>query len=118
MMAKKFFAFFQTEEQFLRFLNDYIEKHPNVLRRHDAEIRHHSRIFAFDLATMALGRMGFGEKRLMRYNDTLESVVKDYLPKWMEDSKCDEEMIYSRELFERELKQHCRRAYVPEEERY
>ena len=75
----KFFAFFNTEEQFQKFMLKYIQEHPEVLRSHNEEIRHVSRVFAFDLSTMALGRMGFREKRFEKYDQSLSSVVDDYM---------------------------------------
>ena len=114
----KFFAFFQTEEQFLRFMLKYIEEHPETLRVHDEELRHFSRCFQADISTMALGRMGFREKRFQQYDEAMSGVAEDYMKLWSADLKDDKEMVYSRELFERELKQYCGRLYVPEPERY
>ena len=116
-LKNKFFAFFQTEEQFVRFALKYIKEHPAMLGKHDEDLRHFSRVFQSDICSMALGRMGFREKRFEQFDEQMTGVVKDYLALWTEDEKVDKDMVYSRECFERELKQYCGKKYVPWEER-
>ena len=118
MARNKFFAFFNTEEEFIRFMFKYINDHPEVLRAHNHEIRRHARIWELDHVTVALGRMGFREKKFREFDKALTEVFDDYMKEYSDDLKCDETMIYSRTLLERELKQYVGSLYVPEEERY
>lgn len=114
----KFFAFFQTEEQFLRYTLKYINEHPEFLAAHDNEVRHFARCFQADISTMALGRMGFREKRFQQYDEKMVEVAKEYIELGEDDFKADAEMVYSKECFERELKQYTGKMYRPIEERY
>lgn len=84
----------------------------------DTSIRHHSRVWMSDMMTVALGRMGFRESRFRKLNDTLSEVVKDYCDKFKEDFRDDTDMVYSRELLERELRSYTGSFYTPENERY
>ena len=98
MPKSKFYAFFQTEESFVKAVLQYLSQHPEILRAHDEELRHFTRVWMQDHMSMALGRMGFREKRFRTLDETLTQVI--------------------RELFERELKQYAGKFYVPAEERY
>ena len=84
----------------------------------DEYLRHFSRVYMSDMMTVALGRMGFREKRFRTLNDTLLSVVKEYNEIFADDLKVDEEMVYSRASFEREMKSYTGAFYAPESERY
>ena len=82
------------------------------------ELRHFTRVWMMDMVTMALGRMGFREKRFQNFNDILSEVVRDYDREFAEDMKDDKELIYARTLFERELKQYAGKFYRSEAVRY
>lgn len=41
--------------------------------RREEDVRFHTRVYMMDLVTIALGRMGLGEKRFRQLNDTLNS---------------------------------------------
>lgn len=82
------------------------------------ELRHFTRVWMMDMVTMALGRMGFREKRFNQFNDIITACVKDYDDVFMTDFKDDKELVYSREVFERELKQYTGKFYKPEGIRY
>jgi hypothetical protein len=118
MAKNKFFAFFHTEEQFKRFALDYMKAHPEFLRPYNNELRQMSRVFQLDISSMALGRMGFREKRFAQFDEHMNDILNEYLDLWNEDLKDDEEMVYSRDRFERELKQYMGKMYIPENERY
>ena len=118
MSRNKFYAFFKTEEEYLRFTMKYLDDHPEVLRARDNEIRHFTRVFTLDFVTMALGRMGFREKKYREFDESLKQVNNEYGEEFLEDLKCDKSMVYSRDLFERELKQYTGNLYVPDKERY
>lgn len=118
MGKSKFYAFFKTEEEFAKAVLRYIEKRPELLRGHDEELRHFTRVWMTDNLSMALGRMGFREKRFRQLDEKLTEVIKEYFAEMSDDLKYDKEMVYSRELFERELKQYCGKFYTSAEERY
>ncbi len=82
------------------------------------ELRHFTRVWMMDMVTMALGRMGFREKRFETFNNFISQTVTDYDKVYEEDLKDDKELIYSRTLFERELKQYTGKFYRPEHIRY
>lgn len=83
-----------------------------------ADVRFTARTFMLDLVVITLGRMGWGEKRLGDFRTALENTVNEYTEEWEEDLKDDKHMVYSQELIERELQQHCGKLYVPREKRY
>lgn len=118
MARNKFFAFFNTEEEYLRFTLKYLDDHPEVLRARDEETRHFTRVFTLDFVSMALGRMGFREKKYREFDENLTQVNNEYGDEFLEDFECDKTMVYSRDRFERELKQYTGNFYVPEKERY
>lgn len=84
----------------------------------DMEIRHHSRVWMSDMMSVALGRMGFREKRFSQLDTCLTEVVKEFDKEFGDDFKIDPEMVYARECFERELKSYTGSMYTPENERY
>ena len=53
--------------------------------RREAEVRHHTQVYTLDMVTAALGRMGFGEKRLRDFDKMLTEVSKDYAKLILED---------------------------------
>ena len=88
------------------------------LERHNEGVRHFARVWQLDQVTIALGRMGFRESKFREFDKVLNEVEKEYIQLHAEDHKDDKEMWYSRELFERELKQYTGKMYAPENERY
>ena len=118
MAKNKFFAFFNTEQDFVRFMYLYIEKHPDILKPHDEETRHFARTWMSDIITMSLGRMGFREKKFRTLDETVTAVVEEFHEIYKADEKDDEELVYSRSLFERELQQYTGKFYAPPEARY
>ena len=72
-----------------------------------------------DFATIALGRMGFSEKRLKQFIELFENVHDEYAEMLNEDLDIDpNEMAYSRAKIEEELEHYCKGSYVPFEKRY
>lgn len=102
-MPKGLYAVFRTKEE---------------LQRHDEQVRHFARVWQLDQVTMALGRMGFREAKFKELDKNLSEVQQEYLSLQAADRRDDKEMVYSRALFERELKQYAGKMYVPEEQRY
>ena len=82
------------------------------------DYRHFSRVFNSDLFTLALGRLGWRETRFRRLDETMLAVTKEYGDDFKEDYKDDPDMEYTREQFERELKQYAGRLYQPIADRY
>lgn len=82
------------------------------------EAKHHSRVFQMDLVTIALGRMGWGEKRLKRLDEMLTAVAKEYCEQITEELKEDDEAWKTQADMDRELKQYAGSLFKPFEERY
>lgn len=100
---KGIYRFFRTKEE---------------MQHHDDEIRHFTRVFTLDHVTIALGRMGFRETKFKEFDKVLTEVFGEYMKDYSDDLKDDKEMVYSRELLDRELKQYTGKFFVPAEERY
>lgn len=88
------------------------------MQRYDEQLRHFTRIYMLDHVTLALGRMGFRESKFREFNKVLAEVCEEYANDFTEDYKADKEMVYSRDLMDRELKQYTGAMFVPEEVRY
>lgn len=88
------------------------------MQRHDEDIRHFTRVFTFDHVTIALGRMGFRESKFREFDRVLSEVYQEYMKDYADDLKDDKEMVYSRALLDRELKQYTGKLFAPAEERY
>lgn len=107
-MAKGgFYAMFRTKAD--------MERHDELVR---AEARRFATVWTADRFTMALGRKGFEEDDFRELDKLLTDVDDEYRQDMRNDLKDDPEMIYSRSLMERELKQWTGSLYVPPEERY
>ena len=89
-----------------------------VVAQRKAEIRAHSRLFMLDMVTLALGRMGHGEKFFQKFDLMLTDVCDEYAKDIISDSKDDEELAYSKSLLDRELQQYVGKLFVPYDERY
>lgn len=81
-------------------------------------IRHHARVFQMDVVTIALGRMGWGEKRFGDFDAMLTEVAKEYSEDIVNDSKDDVDLWYSKSKLDRELAQYVGSRFVPYDERY
>lgn len=86
--------------------------------RHNEDIRHFTRVFTMDHVTVALGRMGFRESKFREFDKVLSEVYDDYMTAYADDLKDDKEMVYSRAVLDRELKQYTGNLFVPEQVRY
>lgn len=85
---------------------------------YDREVRHLARVWMQDMFVIALGRMGWREKRIKNLNDLLCEVIREYGENGKKDGKDDPELVYTSGCFERELKSYVGSLYVPKEERY
>lgn len=86
--------------------------------RREADVRHHARVFQMDMVTIALGRMGFREKRFRELDEVLAQVAEEYSKQILDDAKEDKDIWYSKEVLDRELKQYVGNLFVPYNERY
>ena len=86
--------------------------------RREEEVRAHTRVYMLDLVTIALGRMGWGEKRFRHLNDTLTQVSKEYCELILDDAKADRDIEYSKACMDREIARYVGTMFVPYEERY
>ena len=86
--------------------------------RREADARHHARVFQMDMVTIALGRMGFREKRFAELDKVLSQVAEEYSNQILDDAKEDKDIWYSKDLLDRELKQYVGNLFVPYNERY
>lgn len=96
----------------------FIARQQAALARREADVRHHTRVYTLDMVTVALGRLGWGEQRLRRFDEMLTQVSKDYAETVIADAKDDKEIVYFKATLDRELAQYVGSMFVPYEERY
>lgn len=84
----------------------------------EEQARRFARIFELDMVTLALGRMGWREKKFKEFDAVLTQVAEEYSRDIVEDSKEDDEIWYSKSLMDREIKQYVGSLFVPYDERY
>ena len=89
-----------------------------IVAAREEEIRHHCRQFMLDLVTIALGRMGWGEKRLGDFEKMLSTVADEYGELILNDVKDDADLDYSKSKLDEELKIYCGEKLCRYEERY
>jgi hypothetical protein len=86
--------------------------------RRDAEVRRHSHTYLLDMVTLALGRMGWGEKRLREFDAKLTEVSQEFAELILDDVKDDKEIAYTKAVLDRELQRYTGTMFVPYDERY
>lgn len=87
----------------------------------DREVRYarkQTRVYTLDMVTVALGRLGWGEKRLKQFDEMLTEVSKDYADLILSDAKEDAELVYAKATLDRELQQYVGSLFIPYDERY
>lgn len=92
-----------------------------IARQQDAEItlaRKQARTYMLDMVTIALGRMGFREKRFKKFDEVLTEVCFDYGKLILDDASTDKELWYSKDKLDEELKSYVGSSFVPWDERY
>ena len=82
------------------------------------EERHCARVFQMDMVTIALGRMGWGEKRLGQLDDMLMEVARDMDASVKEEMQYDPDLWITQDRIEQEIKRYAGKRYVPAKERY
>lgn len=84
-----------------------------------AEERHFGRTFQMDMVTLALGRMGFRAKKFDELDRMLTQVTTEYCRDILEDAKGDREIVYSKDVLDREIRQYVgEKRFVPYDERH
>ena len=84
----------------------------------ERQVRFHARVFQMDLVTLALGRMGFREKKFDELDKVLAEVAEEYCKEIIADSKADQDLWYSKDTIDRELMQYVGKRFIPYDERY
>lgn len=90
----------------------------NERKKRDAIVRHHARVFMLDMVTIALGRMGWGEKRFDKFDKILTEVSDEYSKLILEDASDDQDIVYSKACLDREIQRYVGDRFVPYDERY
>ena len=98
--------------------NGYLARMQARQELREKQIRHHTRVYMMDMVTVALGRLGWGEQRLRKFDTILTEVSKDYADLITEDIKEDPDMVYAKATLDRELQQYVGGLFIPYEERY
>lgn len=98
--------------------NGYLARMQARQELREREIRHHTHVYMMDMVTCALGRLGWGEQRLRKFDEMLTEVSKDYADLITSDVREDKEMVYSKATLDRELAQYTGSMFVPYERRY
>lgn len=98
--------------------NGYLARMQARQELREKQIRHHTRVYMMDMVTVALGRLGWGEQRLRKFDAILTEVSKDYADLITEDVKEDPDMVYAKATLDRELQQYVGGLFIPYEERY
>ena len=98
--------------------NSYAKRLEEARAVREYAIRRYTRQQMLDFVTIALGRMGYGEKRLKDFEQTLSAVYIEFAEAFSDDLKDDKECVYTKECIDRELQQYCGASLVPYEDRY
>lgn len=83
-----------------------------------AQEQHFSRVFQLDMVTLALGRMGFREKRFRQFDQALAEAQAEFISDAHTDMKDDPDIWYSKGKLDQELQQYTGSLFVPFEKRY
>lgn len=98
--------------------NGYLARMQARQELREKQIRHHTRVYMLDMVTVALGRLGWGEQRLRKFDEVLTQASKDYAEIINADIKEDPDMVYAKATLDRELQQYVGGLFIPYEERY
>ena len=98
--------------------NAYMARVQTMNAIREAEVRHHARVFMLDMVTLALGRMGKREAFFKEFDKVLGEVSEEYSTEILEDAKADQELWYSKDTMDRELRQYVGSLFAPYDERY
>jgi hypothetical protein len=105
----------------LKMQREYEEKLLALRLEYEAKFqieRHCARVFQMDMVTIAMGRLGWGEKRLKKLDEALLEVAKDMGASAKEEMKYDPELWVTCAKHEDELKKYAGSLYREPKERY
>lgn len=83
-----------------------------------AQEQHFLSVFQLDMVTLALGRMGFREKRFRQFDQALAEAQAEFISDAHTDMKDDPDIWYSKGKLDQELQQYTGSLFVPFEKRY
>lgn len=86
--------------------------------KRDEDVRHHARLFQMDMVTIALGRIGWRESKFREFDRVLDQVAIEYSKEIIADSEADQDLWYTKDTLDREIKQYVGSMFVPYDERY
>lgn len=74
--------------------------------------------FCTDIAVIALGRLGWGEKRLTEFEAAFSAAYEEYDDLREEDGSTDREQAYYKACLDREIRRYVGPKFVPFDERH
>lgn len=74
--------------------------------------------FCADIAVIALGRLGWGEKRLTEFEAAFSAAYEEYDGLREEDGSADREQAYYKACLDREIRRYVGTKFVPFDERH
>ena len=98
--------------------NALMDRIEAMCRSRELEARHMARVYQMDMVTIALGRMGWGEKRFDKFDALLAEVMKEYGDEMLSDYEQDRDLWYAKSKLDRELSGYVGARFVPFDERY
>lgn len=74
--------------------------------------------FCTDIAVIALGRLGWGEKRLTEFEAAFSAAYEEYDDLREKDGSADREQAYYKACLDREIRRYVGTKFVPFDERH
>lgn len=96
----------------------YMDRLTIKANRHDEEQRYFGRVFMADMFTIALGRLGIGEKRFERIDKVLTEVCDEYSTDIVTGAESDRDVWYQKGALDREMQKYTGKLFVKWEDRY
>lgn len=96
----------------------YIQRQERERRLWIRAARQQEQTFCCDIMQIALGRLGYGEKRLKDVEKVYSEAYIEYDTLREQDGQDDKEGVYFKSCLDRELQQYCGKSFVDYEARY
>lgn len=97
---------------------NFIQRQADERRRWTMAGRIDEQRFCLDILTIALGRLGYGQKRLAEFETVFSAAYTEYDALRREDEKADKEGVYFKSVLDRELAQYCGELFEPYNKRH
>lgn len=97
---------------------NFLQRQAEERRRWILAARIDEQRFCLDILTVALGRMGYGQKRLAEFEKQFSKAYLEYDALRREDEQTDKEGVYFKSVLDRELAQYCGALFAPYDERH